>query len=468
MDDNKVLTLVSNERIPLTDAMRLIFEISHLKNATPATVSRAGVLFINDTDIGTKPFMDSWLETIDDDIARSHFMLAYQQTIETNIDEIHRYTPIVPNVDIAIIQAMCCILYALINAKEFKDIAKNLKEEDKKTVYENFFIYAGIWAIGGPIGDDRILSQFNSWWKHIAKKFPENGTVFDYYYDPTKLSWQPWSDKVTAYEPIGEQTFSNIIVPTVDIVRMKAVIELHVIGKRPTMFVGGSGTGKTTVAKDYLSGLNVEEVQFYGINFNNYTDSLSLQRFIEAHVEKRMGKEYGPPANKQLILFIDDLNMPFVDKYGTQSPIALIIQLLNYFQMFDRDHLEEQKRLKDVQFMACMNPKSGSFTVDTRLQRHFTTFACSLPTNEVLTHIYKSILGSHLVNFDNSIAKLGDKIIQATIEIFKKITDNPEFSPSAKKFHYQFNLRDISRIIAGIMQSSPGLYRGSPDKFIRL
>jgi dynein heavy chain len=44
MDDNKVLTLVSNERVPLTDAMRMVFEINSLKNASPATVSRAGIL----------------------------------------------------------------------------------------------------------------------------------------------------------------------------------------------------------------------------------------------------------------------------------------------------------------------------------------------------------------------------------------------------------------------------------------
>jgi hypothetical protein len=35
---------VSNERIPLSDAMRMVFEIHTLKNATPATVSRAGAL----------------------------------------------------------------------------------------------------------------------------------------------------------------------------------------------------------------------------------------------------------------------------------------------------------------------------------------------------------------------------------------------------------------------------------------
>ena len=50
MEDNKVLTLASNERIALTPSMRLIFEIAHLKYA--ATVSRAGIVFMNDSDIG--------------------------------------------------------------------------------------------------------------------------------------------------------------------------------------------------------------------------------------------------------------------------------------------------------------------------------------------------------------------------------------------------------------------------------
>jgi dynein heavy chain len=47
MDDNKILTLASNERIPLLPEMKLVFEISTLRFATPATVSRAGILYIN-------------------------------------------------------------------------------------------------------------------------------------------------------------------------------------------------------------------------------------------------------------------------------------------------------------------------------------------------------------------------------------------------------------------------------------
>lgn len=46
MDDNKVLTLASNERIALTTEMRLIFEVGHLHSATPATVSRGLLQFL--------------------------------------------------------------------------------------------------------------------------------------------------------------------------------------------------------------------------------------------------------------------------------------------------------------------------------------------------------------------------------------------------------------------------------------
>lgn len=48
MDDNKILTLANNERIPLKPHMRCIFEIRDLRFASPATVSRAGILYISD------------------------------------------------------------------------------------------------------------------------------------------------------------------------------------------------------------------------------------------------------------------------------------------------------------------------------------------------------------------------------------------------------------------------------------
>ena len=39
------------------------------------------------------------------------------------------------------------------------------------------------------------------------------------------------------------------------------------------------------------------------------------------------GRNYGPPGTKKLVYFIDDMNMPEVDKYGTVQPHTLIRQV---------------------------------------------------------------------------------------------------------------------------------------------
>ena len=39
---------------------------------------------------------------------------------------------------------------------------------------------------------------------------------------------------------------------------------------------------------------------------------------------------YAPPLGKRLIYFVDDLNLPAVDPYNTQSGISLLRQYLDY------------------------------------------------------------------------------------------------------------------------------------------
>ena len=55
MDDNKVLTLASNERVPLAPSMRLLLEVDSMAHCSPATVSRGGVIHVNGEDVGWRP-----------------------------------------------------------------------------------------------------------------------------------------------------------------------------------------------------------------------------------------------------------------------------------------------------------------------------------------------------------------------------------------------------------------------------
>ncbi|CRG99093.1 dynein heavy chain, putative [Plasmodium relictum] len=90
MDDNKVLTLVSNERIPFTKEMHLFFEITNMKYASPATVSRGGVLFINKGDISYKLFISSWINLLNNNIAKTEFYYLFNIFYAQNIEMLRK------------------------------------------------------------------------------------------------------------------------------------------------------------------------------------------------------------------------------------------------------------------------------------------------------------------------------------------------------------------------------------------
>jgi dynein heavy chain len=52
-----MLTLANAERIPMSDTTKMTFECENLNNASPATVSRAGIIYVSPDDLGTDPLL---------------------------------------------------------------------------------------------------------------------------------------------------------------------------------------------------------------------------------------------------------------------------------------------------------------------------------------------------------------------------------------------------------------------------
>jgi dynein heavy chain, axonemal len=247
----------------------------------------------------------------------------------------------------------------------------------------------------------------------------------------------------------GETPFTQLFVVTADTYRLTYLMNALARKGRYTMLVG-SGSGKTCIINQYLRSLDKDVDGFLSmtINMSYYTDSKRFQNEIELNIDKRSGKRFGPPATKRLIVFIDDMNLPYIETYGTQNSIAFLTQHMSYTTIFDRVDLGLRKELVDIQYVAAMNATAGSFTICERAQRHFATFACLMPSKNDLTTIYKSLMGGHVKGFDDKVEQSVDKIVEASIHLYEDV--QRKFLPSAAKFTYNWSLRELTNVFQGV------------------
>ncbi|XP_046594204.1 dynein beta chain, ciliary [Neodiprion lecontei] len=462
MDDNKVLTLASNERIALTPAMRLLFEISNLRTATPATVSRAGILYINPQDLGWNPYVTSWIETRTLPAEKSNLVILFDKYIPPCLETLRtRFKKITPIADMAHVEMLChllnCLLQPDLTAVDFT-----------KEHYELYFVFAAVWAFGSSMFQDQTVDyrvEFTKWWVNEFKqvKFPSQGTVFDYFIDYETKSFVPWTERLPKFELDPDIPLQAVLVYTAESIRIRYFLDLLMSEKHPVMLVGTAGSGKTVLVSEKLLQLS-ENYAIANVPFNFYTSSEMLQKILEKPLEKKAGRNYGPPGNKTLVYFIDDMNMPEVDTYGTVQPHTLIRQHLDYGHWYDRTKLS-LKDIHNCQYVSCMNPTAGSFTINPRLQRHFSVFAVSFPNTESLTTIYASILSQHFANVEHrfplTVTELCNPIVQASLQLHHR--SSQVFLPTAVKFHYIFNLRDFSNCFQGLLFSGNECLQGSID-----
>ncbi|XP_055553184.1 dynein axonemal heavy chain 17 isoform X2 [Falco cherrug] len=466
MDDNKVLTLASSERIPLNPTMRLLFEISHLRTATPATVSRAGILYVNHTDLGWNPIVTSWIETRTVQSEKTNLMILFDKYLPVCLEKLKSgFKKITPVPEVTVIQTVLYLLECFLTPQ-------TTPPDSPWELYELYFVFACAWAFGGALSQDQLVDyrlEFGKWWVKEFKtiKFPSQGTIFDYYIDPETKKFMPWTEKVPKFELDPEVPLQASMVHTTETIRIRYFMDLLMEKQRPVMLVGNTGTGKSILTWDKLEALHADEYLVQSVPFNFYTTSAMLQAAFEKSLEKKSGRNYGPPGTRRLIYFIDDMNMPEVDKYGTVAPHTLIRQHMDRGHWYDRNKLT-LKDIHNCQYVACMNPTAGSFTIDSRLQigrihRHFCVFAMSFPGQEALLTVYGTILAQHLAlqRMPPAVEKLQSQLVAAALALHQKVAST--FLPTAFKFHYLFNLRDLSNIFQGLLFSTPECLKSPVD-----
>jgi len=481
LDDNMTLCLANGERIKLKVEMRMLFEVMDLEVASPATVSRLGVVFLTPGDLGWMPFVQSWVprkmpEGASDEM-KARLLSNFEKLITPALKYTRKYCkePIgTQNINIA--ASMCSMFEEMFSPDNPLGLMK-MEGDAQLKVMDKIFVFATTWVVGAALCD-ADQREFDVWLRDALSDaglqgvgMPGAKTIYDYFIDPETKDFVGWDGIVPKFQYSAEQSYFEMFVPSVDTVRYSYCMELLLKVKKPIFMTGVTGTGKTMMIQNLLEALAppVEEggqgVLPVVIGFSAQTLALVTQLAIEAKLEKKRKTLFGAPTGRKIVLFVDDVNMPEVEEYGAQPPIELLRQLIDSGGFYDRTKLF-WKDVQDVVTIACAAPPGGGRSeVTPRFVRQFNVM-CVPPTSTAsMDLIFSSILNGFLQRFQPDIQKQSRAIVDSTVEVYARIS--AELLPTPARFHYTFNLRDISKVFQGLLMIKPKSCQ-TPDVMAKL
>nr|XP_028577583.1 dynein heavy chain 14, axonemal [Podarcis muralis] len=308
----------------------------------------------------------------------------------------------------------------------------------------------------------------------------------------------------------------STFIPNIDTIRHHFLMSLLLLNKHPVLIIGDPGSGKTTMIESMLQklqrqgGLSIRmgtllgDVFYYrettrtslmrsGLRSSGRTPHASAREILStlsspreepdleetctsgtiistlqlsAHTSAAQTKALilqklilkskdilGAPQFKQVLLFIDDLNTPIAEEYGSQPPLELIRQFLDLGGFYDTEQLT-WKNVQDVAMVAtCTPPSEGSNEISARLLSCFCTLVLPVTSLQSLQRIFQVRLGAylHIKRFMAEVQKCKDNLTCASIAVYYRMLH--KVRPTPVKCHYTFNLRDLFKVLEGLLQA---------------
>ncbi|XP_043259913.1 dynein axonemal heavy chain 7 isoform X2 [Colletes gigas] len=486
LDDNKKLCLTSGEIIQLAPTTNLIYEPMDLEVASPATVSRCGMIYMEPVSLGWSPLLISWMNTLPATFTehiKHHLHDMYTRFCPPLLYLVRRgdVQDLITMPDANLVRSVMYLFDCFLDDFHDEKYLQTLSDLDMRAQVEGCFFFSCIWAIGGTLMVDSRESFSELFRALTEREFPEDvrerfdisedttnpskpyvvnlpitGLVFDYkYIKEGRGRWRLWIEDLKDVPTIpSDMPVNQIIVPTIETVRYFHLFKLLICHHKPVLVVGPTGTGKSVYIMEFLLKNDPETFKPMFVIFSAQTSANQTQEIIMSKLDRRKKGLYGAPPGKHWVVFVDDLSMPQKEEFGAQPPIELLRQWLDHWTWYDLKEMEPIE-LVDVQLVCAMNPPSGGLDVTPRFKRHFFTLGISEFSDDVLSTIFSTIVSWHLERreFPHIFLPCIGYVVDGTLDVYKETRQH--LLPTPAKCHYLFNLRDFSRVIQGVLLSTP-------------
>ena len=172
----------------------------------------------------------------------------------------------------------------------------------------------------------------------MESMLPENDDVFDVFFDISTNSWKLWKhvynfwlEEKGGFTERIQRSILTSVCWTQDLLRYNHILDKACPTNQSVLFFGRTATGKSTLLRNYLSQHDgvARAINFEMVSFTPLLKSAKLQSVVESRVEPVLKAVCQPPADKQVVFMIDDLNMSHKDKFGHSSTLELLRQWMD-------------------------------------------------------------------------------------------------------------------------------------------
>lgn len=503
LDDNKLLTLPSGERLSIPDNVRIILEVDSLDQATPATVSRCGMVWFS-------------ADTISPEMCLEHLM--GELRVENIAGDSNSSGDAVPSTQISFLDAVESLVVAedparspslVAEALEFALAQTHIMEVSREGLLlglksllvkgiglaiqydenhpdfpmtgqhmDNFarrwLLHSLLWSFSGSASWDVRNDLAAMLLRSSGMMLPddnENGSLADYRVRVDNGELEPWSDSVPRMEIESHKvTATDVVVTTTDTVRHSDILGAWLESRYPLILCGPPGSGKTMTLTSVLQ--SVQGVVLASLNFSSRTTpEIIMKTFAQYCTYVRKGKDIvlepveSLGTHSWLVVFCDEINLPEEDSYGTQRVIMFMRQLVEQGGFWREDNV--WVKTNRIQFVGACNPPTdaGRVEMSSRFLRHASLLFVDFPSRDSLTQIYRTFNGGIMKLFPHLKGET-DVLTESMIELFtacqKRFT--PEMQPQ-----YFYSPREMSRWVRGIYEAVVHMDQGlTREELVRI
>lgn len=461
LDDNKLITLPTGERLEIPSNLRIVFETDTLEHATPATITRCALVLF--TEHMCSPF-----ENLECLLERSFDKLEAQSKVSPSL--LNRYR---------------ALLYGIFSEGNIKHLISQTERADHILRYENSRIFSTIsklisydlqkYRSALLNASDQVFERF--FWVRIYQilklsfvgdtdltnhsdlinfisEFSKCGSNLNLdpettYFDPETLAPVDLFSFVPQLSLDAKDVMKpNVIIPTIETIKQELYVFELLNAHRSIILCGPPGSGKTMILNNALQrSLNFQVV---GMNFSKDTDVSHIIKTLNRHTYYASGSRglVLRPKNptKDIVLFCDEINLPKLDAYGSQSTILFLRELIEKNGFWETNE-NKWVTLERIHVVGACNPSTdpGRIFMTPRFTRHVTVLQISYPSISSLKHIYR-VFYDGILQITPPLKRYSERFAEGSVSLYEKYKHNFGGNP---QIHYVISPRDLTRWMRG-------------------